>query len=51
MKSTSLLALTAVLNGCTLANDVLHTGVWVGVLALVSVLFIVGAAMSLVKYA
>jgi hypothetical protein len=50
-KNTSLLALVTSLSGCAFADDVVKAGVWVSVLAVLSVLFIVGAAMSLVKYA
>jgi hypothetical protein len=51
MKNTSLLALVTVLSGCTLAKDVFKAGVWVGILAILAVLFIVGAAMTLMKRA
>jgi hypothetical protein len=41
----------AMLTGCTLAKDVFGAGVWVGVVAVIAVLLIVGAAMSLMKHA
>ena len=49
-RSTALLAST-MLTGCTLAKDVFKAGVWVGVVAVIAVLLVVGAAMSLMKHA
>ena len=49
-RSTALLAST-MLTGCTVAKDVFSAGVWVGVVAVVAVLLIVGAAMALIKHA
>jgi len=43
--------LAALITGCTLAKDVFKAGMWVGVLALVAVLLVVGTAMSLMKRA
>jgi hypothetical protein len=43
--------LAAVVTGCTVAKDVFKAGMWVGVLALVAVLLIMGTAMSLMKRA
>ena len=48
-RSTALIAST-MLAGCTAAKDVFKAGVWVGVVAVVAVLLIVGAAMSLMKH-
>ncbi len=45
--AAALLALT----DCTVAKDVFKAGVWVGVLAIVAVLLVVGAATSLMKKA
>lgn len=49
-RSTALLASTT-LTGCTLAKDVFKAGVWVGAVAVVAVLLIVAAALSLMKHA
>jgi len=49
-RTTALVAST-MLTGCTLAKDVFKAGVWVGVVAVVAVLLIVGAAFSLMKHA
>ncbi len=44
-------AMSAVITGCTLAKDVFKAGMWVGVLAIVAVLLVVGTAMTLMKRA
>ena len=48
-KPTALVAIT-MLTGCTLAKDVFKAGVWVGAVAIIAVLLVVGAAMALVKH-
>lgn len=50
VSTTALVASTSMLTGCTLAKDVFSAGVWVGVVAIVAVLLVVGAAMSLMKH-
>ena len=49
-RATAIVA-SAILGGCTFAKDVLQAGVWVGVVAVVAVLLVSAAAMSLVKHA
>jgi hypothetical protein len=44
-------ASTTMLTGCTLAKDVFKAGMWVGVVAVIAVLLVIGAAMSLMKHA
>jgi len=44
-------AASSILGGCTFAKDVFKAGVWVGVVAIVAVLLVSAAALSLVKHA
>ena len=44
-------AMAAVITGCTLAKDVFKAGVWVGALAILAVLLVVGTAMTIMKRA
>ncbi len=48
-RNTALVAST-LLTGCTAAKDVFKAGMWVGIVAVIAVLLVVGAAMALMKH-
>jgi len=49
-RTTALVVASTMSTGCTLAKDIFSAGMWVGVVAVMAVLLIVGAAMSLMKH-
>jgi hypothetical protein len=50
MNGKTALVASTLLTGCTAANDVFKAGVWVGIVAIIAVLLVVGAAMALMKH-